>query len=691
MTANISGRPSSHEGYGLHLHSSATSMSTSPNTFADVALALDEAAGQTGDVHSPMVGDMMVLERATGDHNTVATVTDGCRAAGIMVVDGRSYCRNADLETGKTPHFVAARLLTCPTELAEYEDRHRAALNSVTKDFQAQKDALNEMGTVLQSREAGLALLRAELEKEHTELQEQLRNEQRLVTQQNHAQLEAYQRRFGAEKEREMANLEQQYYRMRNVHTTPQADEMMGYRGECSTSSSSQPFQHPTLPLWPPRPVQTSTPHQGERSSSPSSQPFQHAAQQPPHPSRSAQFSQSNAPSLEAIKRIRRARGTSTRTRLLGVVVNDDIGIGTPSAARQMNSDEEHEPNDDDSSTVPVSAMMEAVTKGVEAALCNILAKGQTITSRCGRRNHCHRACEDEEVRLEKESESTIHRDFILADVHCLFKERLGITQDIDFITHQPATAEDIHTYEYEDGPGPDRNKLAFDLAQNYSSPWNTFILELLCQEFQARCEDKNWPIKRSDSYVMEILRERYKRLQTVWRNAQPKLTSKGALETPVETEAHLVEERMQIGKESRQANHRRNKYHRRILVLNQMVKLKSEMLGEHGMSSEESSVENGVENILRVKNMPWRRNIDRELEIVDFQRILDTDVFSPQGSKPLTRKRAPDNPSTTHSAAKALPLALYDGAWIAHLTEREIEALDVPQQTFPWMKVVVA
>ena len=30
------------------------------------------------------------------------------------------------------------------------------------------------------------------------------------------------------------------------------------------------------------------------------------------------------------------------------------------------------------------------------------------------------------------------------------------------------------------------------------------------------------------------------------------------------------------------------------------------ETLGEHGMSSEESSVENGVENVLHVKQMEW-------------------------------------------------------------------------------------
>ncbi|KAI6145976.1 hypothetical protein BKA82DRAFT_4016137 [Pisolithus tinctorius] len=565
---------------------------------ADVVLALDDTAGQTGDVHSPMVGNMMVLEQVTGDHNTVATVTDGCRAAGIMVVDGRSVgsgmtsLQPADSAV-KCCHkeedfsMTLQQQLYCQEEhicglknklhkrmcLMKWEWFCRAerlgwlcCMQSLKKSIQNYKNNFGlssdwshsrtmhnlkhiKGGSSLKSKPKWRKYLEAHMQEEVTRLRELIQ----------------------AEKEREMANLEQQYYCMRN---------------------------------W------------------------------PPHPSWSAQFSQSNAPSLK----------------VLGVVIDtqDDIGIGMPSAARQMNSDEEHEPNDDDGSTVPVSAMMEAVTKGVEVALCNILAKGQTITSQCGRCNCCHRAHEDEEV-----------------EVHCLFKERLGITQDIDFITHQLATAEDIHAYKYEDGPGPDQNKLAFDLAQNYSSPWNTFILKLLCQEFQACC----------------------------------------ALETPVETEACLVKERMQMGKESRQANHHQNIS--LILILDQMVKLKSEVqdddiqswkwlqhliktLGEHGMSSEESSVENGVENILRVKNMPWRRNIDQELEIRDFQCILDTDVFSPQGSKPLTHKCAPDNPSTTCSAAKALPLALYNGAWIAHLTKCEIEALDVPQQTFPWMKVVI-
>ncbi|KAI6124736.1 hypothetical protein EDD16DRAFT_1893538 [Pisolithus croceorrhizus] len=448
------------------------------------------------------------------------------------------------------------------------------------------------------------------------------------------------------------------------------------------------------------------------RPTLPSSRPFLSTAN-PSRPSRPAQFPQTSTPSLDAIKRIRRAQGISTQTRLIGVAVDiqEDVGNegngGSP-GERQTSPVEGGEPSGGSSNTVPILAMVEAVTRGVEAALHNVLADGKMIPSQSGRCSRRHRVCEDEEVKLEKESEPAVHRDFILAEVRRLFKEKLGITQDLDFIMHRPATAEDVRAYEYEDGFGPDRNNLLFDLTQNYSSPWNTYILKLLCQELQARCKEENWPIKRGDNYIMEILREHYKRLQTVWRNAQPKLTSKGVLETPTETEARLVEGRIQMGKDSRQANHRQNKYHRRVMVLDEMVKSKSEAqdddlqswkwlrsliktLGEHGMSSEESSVENGVENVLRVKNMPWRRNIDRELEIVDFQCLLDTDIFSPQGSKPLTRKRSPDNPSTTRDVVKALPLALYDGAWFAQLTERQIEALNVPQQTFSWMKVVVA
>ncbi|KAI5996701.1 hypothetical protein EDD15DRAFT_2123052, partial [Pisolithus albus] len=187
-----------------------------------------------------------------------------------------------------------------------------------------------------------------------------------------------------------------------------------------------------------------------------------------------------------------------------------------------------------------------------------------------------------------------------------------------------------------EDGPSPDTDNIAFDLTRNYSSPWNTFLLNFLLCEFQLRCTSETWPIRKEDDYVEEILRERYKRLRTLWKNAQPKLTTKGVLETPAEHETRLLEESRRLGKESRQATRRRN----HIVVMKSEAPDDDDLrswkwlqrlintLGEHGMSSEESSVENGIENVLRVKKLEWRKNIDKELEIVDLQRILDKDIF---------------------------------------------------------------
>ncbi|KAI6160490.1 hypothetical protein EDD17DRAFT_1760860 [Pisolithus thermaeus] len=604
---------------------------------ASMGLTLDDATGQSGDVFHPV-----------GDHDAavsmVVIVENKCSAAGSMTLGAPASVGMAEATedecnaTGGTTvgsltskwartflRFITTHLLTCLTELAtnffsrqmssqqgrlfyvpvkaallprrmypraenqtaiprgeqqhilqwQYEDLHHMALKGVMQDFQAQKDALGEMETVLQKRDIELASLCTKLEthaKECATHQEQLCNEQQLAMQWNHSQLEEFQRQL-------------------ELKLQSQMEKML-----------------------------------------------------------------------------------TTRAANLETCVQEEV-----------------------------TRLRESLQVEKEREMVKL--KQEVMRLRESLQAEKEREM-DEEVRLEKESEPTVHQDFILAEVRRLFKEKLGITQDLDFIMHCPAAAEDVFVYEYEDGPGPDQNNLTFDLTQNYSSPWNTHILELLCQELQARREEENWPIKRSDNYIMDILQERYKQLWTVWRNAQPKLTSKGVLETPAETEAHLVEGRMQMGKESRQANHCQNIS--LVMVLDKMVKLKSEvqdddlqswkwlqglikMLGEHCMSSEESSVENRVENVLHVKNMPWHRNIDQELEIVDFQCVLDTDIFSPQGSKPLTHKHSPDNPLTTRNVVKALPLALYDGAWFVQLTKRQIEALNVCQQTFPWMKVIVA
>ncbi|KAI6112802.1 hypothetical protein F5141DRAFT_1063147 [Pisolithus sp. B1] len=447
-----------------------------------------------------------------------------------------------------------------------------------------------------------------------------------------------------AEKERELANIEQHYARLKR--STPVAKHL---------DAEGDPLTGP-LPMRP----QASTP---------------------------------STLNLDAIKRIRKSRGISKRTRLIGVDIDDnglDSGLALPEEREGEGGEEAASgAQDNQLDSPPVSAMVEVVTKSVKTALCSLLESGATFHLAL-----FHGVQENHKLQLEKAMEPSYQHDFILAEVCRLFKEKLKIEQDINFITHEPADAADVHAYEYEDGPDPDMDNVTFDLKRNYSSPWNSFLLSFLLHEFQMRCVQEAWPIRKDDDYIKEVLRECYKRLRTLWKNAQPKLTAKGLIETPAEQEARLVEESLILGKESRQAMHCQNIGIWKT-VLDRIIAMKSEAtdddlrswkwlqhlintLGDRGMSSEESSVENGIKN-----------NIDQELEIIDLQRVLDKDIFCSQGGKPLPRKRAPDNPASSRAPVMALPMALYDDKWILQLTERQRESLKISKESFPWMKIV--
>jgi hypothetical protein len=140
-----------------------------------------------------------------------------------------------------------------------------------------------------------------------------------------------------------------------------------------------------------------------------------------------------------------------------------------------------------------------------------------------------------------------------------LFKDVFKIAQDADFIVHEAASREDVYSYEYEDGPGPDLRNPAFDLQGGAKTAWNSKIIDLLLAEIQTRCNEERWPFQRSEAYFREILHDRYKRLRTIWTAAQPKVTAKGTLETPLEVERRMIMKRDDILKATRQTTRRRN------------------------------------------------------------------------------------------------------------------------------------
>ena len=110
--------------------------------------------------------------------------------------------------------------------------------------------------------------------------------------------------------------------------------------------------------------------------------------------------------------------------------------------------------------------------------------------------------------------------------------------------------------------------------------------------------------------------------------------------------------------------------------------------LGHHGMSSEKSAVENDIEHILCVKQMSWQWCIDRELEIIDAECLIDSNIFTHQGAKPVKRIHACDNPESHRDSLPGLPIALYDSVWITSLTQPQLDALNVSPDTYISMDV---
>ena len=72
----------------------------------------------------------------------------------------------------------------------------------------------------------------------------------------------------------------------------------------------------------------------------------------------------------------------------------------------------------------------------------------------------------------------------------------------------------------------------------------------------------------------------------------------------------------------------------------------------------------------------------------MDVERIIDNDIFSHHGAKPVKRVCAADNPVSLHSAVRGLPMDLYDGAWLTGLTQCKVESLKMSHERFTWMKV---
>ncbi|KAI6110837.1 hypothetical protein EV401DRAFT_1890956 [Pisolithus croceorrhizus] len=411
------------------------------------------------------------------------------------------------------------------------EEQNRRLQAIAQCELESQQGKIIELQKIIQQREEEQEVLRAQLVMDQQAASLQHRNDIESLRQEMKANMES-QLQDLLKESRETLNkaLEQRDLELNERVNAVQATLMVEKETEIANLEHREPRTARASNLDRMDTMETSTTTNGSSMPMPTRSPEQHTcpSAQAAGPSARAAGPSARAsgpsvpvsavtPNLDTIRKLRKKRGFSCKTRLIGVPLEEQNEGNSPRAPSIEREPSMHSPG------------------ALKPALRNIFASGQF--SQYTKQSPHKRRIQAKEVDEIRVIETQEERNFYL-------------------------DKDEVHAYEYEDGPGPNPERLQFDLAKNSKSPWNS-------------CEQ--WPMQWPDTYIRRLLTEWYKRLRTTWRNAQPKLTEKGTVETPAETEARLVAERQVVLKQCRQTTHCRSRYARRVAVLDHIVKLKTE------------------------------------------------------------------------------------------------------------------
>ena len=115
------------------------------------------------------------------------------------------------------------------------------------------------------------------------------------------------------------------------------------------------------------------------------------------------------------------------------------------------------------------------------------------------------------------------------------------------------------------------------------------------------------------------------------------------------------------------------------------------EILGQDGMSSDESTEEEGTHRpCYRVSLLPWRCNICAVMDTIDIERLGEQSGYSKRGSVPTARHRPVAN--TSGRISKRPPVvnllaAFYDEGWISTRSQEYVsEVLCGSGKGYEWV-----
>ncbi|KAF8906074.1 hypothetical protein CPB84DRAFT_1844719 [Gymnopilus junonius] len=224
-------------------------------------------------------------------------------------------------------------------------------------------------------------------------------------------------------------------------------------------------------------------------------------------------------------------------------------------------------------------------------------------------------------------------------------------------------------------------------------------------REYHVKDEDEKFVSlpERSDDYIQDLVVSQLERLKGIWKKAQPKVKENGEIESASEIEERMIVDREKTEKVARAATRRRSWFDRRKETLVRIVSIKREQneadcfiwewlldlvetLGEDGMSSDESEIDDRTATVIyRVKNMPWRRTISEEMDLIDKQRAT-AHIFSKKGSKPMPRMRG--GGESRRDEVEELPKGIYNKDWLKKLPLSSKDDFKFSPKKFQWLKI---
>ncbi|TDL13165.1 hypothetical protein BD410DRAFT_847262 [Rickenella mellea] len=306
------------------------------------------------------------------------------------------------------------------------------------------------------------------------------------------------------------------------------------------------------------------------------------------------------------------------------------------------------------------------------------------------------------EVLDTKRNEDQDMRLTYLELVRVIFKETFNVDGDDGFVLHETALPELVLAHqEGMANDEPNKDDLHFDMTAGPDSEWNAAVIQILLEKLQDACEGVDGLDSRSDAYLVDILKDKYARVRAVYLKGTPRMKESGKNETAREVAGRVKRDKDSANKKARTRERRINKYTNRLETASLIAEIKKhdnaddagnwrwlkmmiEHLGRDGMSSDESEIEGDTEAAFYPRALPWRREMESELQLLDSEYLKRARARTKRGAKHIQRKRGIRKLVSKRDPAGGLPLCLYDDDWLVSQTKRAVHSL-APTTEFKW------